>query len=145
MVQIILNLEKKYFFGVLGAILILAISIGVYAYGTSNPAVFGHTLGEINGSLGVNFPRWENISLDDSADFDKTCEYRFYVDNNDVYNIYTGQHPVMYAGAVDSTRLTYVSHNSIVSHIRSNEKTKYYSNDKYRSDIPVTKIEKRCG
>ena len=47
-----LNIEKKYFFAILSAAVILAAVFGVYAYGTSNPAVFGHSAGEIEGGAG---------------------------------------------------------------------------------------------
>jgi len=47
-----LNIEKKYFLAILSAVVILAAVFGVYAYGTSNPAVFGHSAGEIEGGGG---------------------------------------------------------------------------------------------
>ena len=45
--QIKLNVEKKYFFGILAAIMIVALGIGVYAFGTNVPVNFGHSAGEI--------------------------------------------------------------------------------------------------
>jgi len=49
--KIEVNLEKKYFFAVLSAVIIFAALIGVYAYGTSNPSVFGHSAAEIEGGI----------------------------------------------------------------------------------------------
>ena len=43
-----INIEKKYFFVLLGAILVLGILGVAYAFGTNNPSDFGHTPGEIN-------------------------------------------------------------------------------------------------
>ena len=40
-----INIEKRHFFVLLGAILLLGI---VYAFGTNNPSSFGHTPGEID-------------------------------------------------------------------------------------------------
>jgi len=47
--KIEVNLERKYFFAILSVVIIFAAVIGVYAYGTSNPSVFGHSAGEIEG------------------------------------------------------------------------------------------------
>lgn len=50
LMQIKLNVEKKYFFGILAAVMIAALGIGVYAYGTNNPGYFGHSAGEVDWS-----------------------------------------------------------------------------------------------
>jgi len=43
-----ITVEKRYFFGILGAILFLAGIFAVYAYGTNEPEVFGHSVGELD-------------------------------------------------------------------------------------------------
>ncbi len=43
-----INVEKKYFFGILTAILMVAGLFAVYAYGTNEPEVFGHSVGEVD-------------------------------------------------------------------------------------------------
>ena len=60
--KIEVNLQKKYFFAILSAAVILAAVFGVYAYGTSNPAVFGHSAGEIEGGAGGGY-----VICDDSS------------------------------------------------------------------------------
>jgi len=45
-----INIQKKYFFGILATFLILSGVIAVYAFGTNNPAYFGHSAGEIDWS-----------------------------------------------------------------------------------------------
>ena len=47
--KIEVNIEKRYFFVIIGAILLLGGVIFVYAYGGNNPSVIGHSLGEIDG------------------------------------------------------------------------------------------------
>ena len=51
--KIEVNVRKRYFFLILGAILILGAVIGAYAFSANgvggNPAVFGHSAGEIEG------------------------------------------------------------------------------------------------
>ena len=51
--KIEINLEKKYFIGLLSAITLFALFIGVVAYNPlftgGNPAVFGHSLDELEG------------------------------------------------------------------------------------------------
>lgn len=44
-----INIRKKYFFGILAMILVLAGAISAYAYNTNNPSYFGHTASEIDG------------------------------------------------------------------------------------------------
>lgn len=46
--KIEVNIEKKHFFGLLALGLIVLGVVGVIAYGTSTPNVFGHSVGEIN-------------------------------------------------------------------------------------------------
>lgn len=43
-----ISVEKKYFFGILGALFVLAGLFAVYAYGTNEPEVFGHSVGELD-------------------------------------------------------------------------------------------------
>lgn len=45
--KIEVNVRKRYFFAILGVVLLLGIIGVVYAFGTNNPAVFGHSAGEI--------------------------------------------------------------------------------------------------
>ncbi len=45
-----INIKKRHFFAILGAILLLGILGVVYAFGTSNPSSFGHSVGEIDWS-----------------------------------------------------------------------------------------------
>lgn len=46
-----MNIEKKHVFLIVGALLLVALVIGVYAYNSSpaNPAVMGHSINEISG------------------------------------------------------------------------------------------------
>jgi len=46
--KIQVNIEKKYAFVIIAVFLVLAVSIGVIAYGTNNPETFGHSSTEIN-------------------------------------------------------------------------------------------------
>jgi hypothetical protein len=46
--KIEVNVEKKYFFGILAAVIILAGIIFGYAYGGSQPQVMGHSAGELD-------------------------------------------------------------------------------------------------
>jgi len=43
------NIEKKYALSLIASILVLAVAMGAFAYGTNNPQVFGHSAGEISG------------------------------------------------------------------------------------------------
>ena len=54
MVQINLNITKRRFFVLFGAILLLAGAFAVYAFGTSNPSNFGHDVGEIDFTSLIN-------------------------------------------------------------------------------------------
>ena len=47
--MVVINIEKRHFLILLSGILLLAIAIGAYAYGGSNPSVVGHTAEEIEG------------------------------------------------------------------------------------------------
>ena len=47
------NLSKKYFFILLGAILVLAGAIYGYAFGGSEPEIMGHSFGEIDFPVGT--------------------------------------------------------------------------------------------
>lgn len=49
--KIEVNIEKRHAFGIIGAIFVLAIVIGVGAYGTSTPPAFGHSAEELEVSL----------------------------------------------------------------------------------------------
>ncbi len=44
-----INLKKRYFIFILVSALLIGSLIAVYAYGTNNPAVFGHSPGELEG------------------------------------------------------------------------------------------------
>lgn len=46
--KIEVNVQRRYFLTVLAVVLVLAGAIAVYAYGTSAPSSFGHTLGELS-------------------------------------------------------------------------------------------------
>ena|SRR3989338_6623263 len=48
--KIEVNVSKKVAFSVIGAVLVLAGAIVAIAYGTSNPANFGHSAGEVEGA-----------------------------------------------------------------------------------------------
>ncbi|MDO8564146.1 MAG: hypothetical protein Q7R87_04005 [Nanoarchaeota archaeon] len=47
--KIEVNLKKRYFIFILASALLLGSMIAVYAYGTNNPAIFGHSPGELEG------------------------------------------------------------------------------------------------
>lgn len=57
------NVKKKYFFIILGVIFIFLGLLAVYAFGTDNPSVFGHSPSEIGPGSFTNF------TDDDSWDF----------------------------------------------------------------------------
>jgi hypothetical protein len=42
-----LNFSNKTFYSILAVIVLIIAGVGVYAFGTTNPSVLGHTLGEI--------------------------------------------------------------------------------------------------
>lgn len=52
--KIEVKIEKRYAFMILGALIIIAGLIGVIAYGTNNPPVFGHSAGELDVTIGGN-------------------------------------------------------------------------------------------
>ncbi|MEK6890259.1 MAG: hypothetical protein AABX35_03670 [Nanoarchaeota archaeon] len=47
--KIEVNLKKRYFIFILASALLLSSLIAVYAYGTNNPSIFGHSAGEVAG------------------------------------------------------------------------------------------------
>jgi hypothetical protein len=47
MKKIVINLSNKLYFALLLIIFLSLLGVGVYAYGTFDPAVFGHSSGEI--------------------------------------------------------------------------------------------------
>lgn len=55
--------SNKFFYLILFLLILLAVSFLVLAYGTNNPAVFGHSRGEIGGVAG------EAVLLDNSGSF----------------------------------------------------------------------------
>jgi len=56
-IKIKLNVSNKLIYTILTIFIIAAITAGVYAYGTSNPSKFGHTMGEIQGLDGLQDAR----------------------------------------------------------------------------------------
>lgn len=46
-IEIKINFSKKWFYTLIAIAVLAIIGIGVYAYGTSDPSTFGHSLGEI--------------------------------------------------------------------------------------------------
>ncbi|MBU2562346.1 MAG: hypothetical protein KKF68_01670 [Nanoarchaeota archaeon] len=48
MKKLVINLSNKTFYTLIAVGAILLLGIGVYAYGTTNPAVFGHSSGEVD-------------------------------------------------------------------------------------------------
>jgi len=46
--KIQINIEKKYFFIIIAVIVVVAAIVGVIAYGTNDPPVFGHSGGEVD-------------------------------------------------------------------------------------------------
>lgn len=70
--KIEVNINKTYFMFILGIIFLLAGGL-VYAYGTSNPSTFGHTTGEISGTLTKSSCYWTSRSRCDSCTKTWTC------------------------------------------------------------------------
>ncbi len=52
--KIEVKIEKRYAFMILGSLIVIAGLIGVIAYGTNNPPVFGHSAGELDVTIGGN-------------------------------------------------------------------------------------------
>ena len=50
--KIQINFSNKLVYFILTLIIILGLGIGVYAFGTSNPSVFGHSAGEVQVNVG---------------------------------------------------------------------------------------------
>jgi len=48
--KIELNIPNRVFYSILTLVVISLVSVGVYAYGTTNPPVLGHTMGELHPS-----------------------------------------------------------------------------------------------
>jgi len=69
-----IEVDKKYFFAVLSVVIIFAAIIGVYAYGTNNPAAFGHSAGEIEGGGGGG-AAWRSVDLSNTQLFVTECAY----------------------------------------------------------------------
>ena len=74
--RIEVNVRKRYFFIILGAILLLGI-IGIgYAFGTNNPQVFGHSADEIQGVCktdGTGCPSIGGVPTGMIIMFDSNC------------------------------------------------------------------------
>ncbi|MGD9276077.1 MAG: hypothetical protein PVJ67_02805 [Candidatus Pacearchaeota archaeon] len=49
--KITINFSNKVYITIVSLILVIILIFGVYAYGTSDPAVFGHSSGEIEGAI----------------------------------------------------------------------------------------------
>ena len=79
---------------------------------------------------------WVDVPLTGTTPFDKTCEYRFYMNA-------MGLDAVYYAGAVASNQIVYVSHSSVISSIPASNKSSYQVNG--TPSYTVSKIEKRCN
>lgn len=90
---------------------------------------------------------WVDVPLTDTADFDKTCEYRFKTDTptNHTDDPYMGSAPYHYVNAVDTTRLTWFILPGAYHHINSDSKTVYRVNGTANADATISKLEKRCG
>ena len=67
MVKVVLNVEKKYFFGMLLIGLIIVGVVGVFAYGTSSPSSFGHSVGEIDWSQTIPGLKTDQLCLTDGC------------------------------------------------------------------------------
>lgn len=101
-----------------------------YPYRPTAYAVCG-TYGSGGGSSG-----WTDVSLIGDTPFDKTCEYRFYMNAMWLDGVY-------YVTVVAPTKLVYIAHSSVVSSIPSNNKTSYQVD--WSPAYTVSKIEKRCN
>jgi hypothetical protein len=89
---------------------------------------------------------WVNVPLD-TAEFDKSCEYRFQTitPTNTVDDPYMGNDPYHYVNAVDNDRLTWFILPGSYHHINFDSKTIYRVNGVPNTDATISKIEKRCG
>ena len=77
-----INIEKRAVLAILGVIFLLAGTL-VYAYGTSNPSAFGHTLGEI-GRPTATWYNWEgNGDQGQTANHDYCFLTRVYSHDDD--------------------------------------------------------------
>lgn len=86
---------------------------------------------------------WEDVSLTDTADFDKACEYRYQM-LNPADNPYMGNDPFKYINAVDNNRLTWISFGEY-HHINSDSRTVYRINGLPIAAFTINKLQKRCG
>jgi len=50
-----ISIEKRYFFTILGALFLITGIFAVYAYGTNEPEVFGHSVGELDIKLDCTY------------------------------------------------------------------------------------------
>ena len=139
------NLSKKYFFILLGAILILAGAIYGYA---QNPDVFGHSGEEIEviidgetkllnealaGLSGGSY--WEEVDLDSTELFDTDCMYYWTTDDGyitDTPTVFITQFltkEILWwqEGTYDSTRINYNSKRQIVGQYGGDTKAIYKS------------------
>jgi hypothetical protein len=102
---------------------------------------------ELVGEGGGGGSGWVNVPLTDTADFDKSCLYRFQTWNNG-HPTFLWNSPFYIANAVSSTQLTWWLDmvGSDIRHISSSSKTKYRINGvEYTGAGGITKIEKLCG
>ncbi|MCD4771555.1 hypothetical protein K8R30_04040 [archaeon] len=61
MKQVVINLSDKLYFTLLAAVFVCLLGIGVYAYGTSDPVMFGHSSEEIES---INWSQISGIPID---------------------------------------------------------------------------------
>lgn len=85
----IIEVDKKYFIGIVAVILILGGIFFVVSYGTSAPATFGHTMTEIDFGTTINVVANTADSCSE-ADWGKIrkCNYEFTVSST-VYTLKT--------------------------------------------------------
>ncbi|NCN99187.1 hypothetical protein COU62_00835 [Candidatus Pacearchaeota archaeon CG10_big_fil_rev_8_21_14_0_10_35_219] len=70
--EIKIELKKKYFFGILVGLLIVAGLLAVNAYGTFNPEIFGHTSSEVDVNGHWLIPYWEGSGGSYKLGFEKS-------------------------------------------------------------------------
>lgn len=85
-IKINLKISNRLLYSIITLILIVGIGVGVYAYGTSNPAIFGHSAGELTGvcktdgtgcpTLSANDPRIQSSMKDMYVDSNKKLCYQ---------------------------------------------------------------------
>jgi|GEM_PF-2216569 len=74
-----INLQKKYFIVILAGLLVIAGILAVNAYGTFNPEIFGHTVGEIAFNSNLLIPFNNNIEGSYKIGFEKSDGSYVYV------------------------------------------------------------------